>query len=762
MRRPLLSILVWMAIGCGWQAAGAQTLEFAIPAAASNEELAGAIPPLASRTIAAYTEPDADKRLDTLLRLQIGAGKYSDAKATLGSLQALRPALQTGTADLRTTAYELYVSAKLAEAGGSRAFADAYSEALRAELKTLNDRGAYDLGFRLQTHPNAFQNGLRGTRAAFKDKTSLTPDEAVRIVRSYVDWRIANETFALSDTVLQADSADRYIIKDDVLIKTPDGAMLSAIVVRPARTREPLPTALNFYIQTSLPFARDKAILAAAHGYVGVVADARGKRLSPNPPEYTQHEPQDAYAVIDWVSRQPWSNGKVGMYGGSYSGLAQWAAVKNVHPALKTIVPYCANNAGYGLPMFNNVFITANYAYAFYAVSNKTLDDGVYADSNRWDRMLSNWYSGGRPFRELDQVDGRPNPDLQRWLKHPAYDAYWQSLAPYKGEYARIKIPVLSIDGYYDDGQTSALRHRAQHLEYNPTAEHYLVIGPYDHFGTQAARKPMELRGYLVDPVAQFDTVELTYQWFDYVLRGASKPAMLRDKVNYQVMGANVWKHAPTIEKMGNEVLTLYLTEAQQPEPKPDAFHVMSARKPAAAGSLEQVVDFADRKTVNNVRYYPAPIVGRNLDGATGLRYLSAPFETVVEVNGIPDGVLHATLNKKDLDYGLTLYEVMPDGRLFHLGYTLGRASYAKDETRRQLLEPGKAESIPFRGMPLISRQLSKGSRLLVVLDVNKNSLAQINYGTGKDVSDESIADAKEPLRVQWHNDSYIRVPIWR
>jgi hypothetical protein len=57
---------------------------------------------------------------------------------------------------------------------------------------------------------------------------------------------------------------------------------------------------------------------------------------------------------------------------------------------------------------------------------------------------------------------------------------------------------------------------------------------------------------------------------------------------------------------------------------------------------------------------------------------------------------------------------------------------------------------------------MSKGSRLLVLVTVNKNAWAQVNYGTGKDVSDESIADAKEPLNVHWYNDSFVTVPIWR
>lgn len=62
----------------------------------------------------------------------------------------------------------------------------------------------------------------------------------------------------------------------------------------------------------------------------------------------------------------------------------------------------------------------------------------------------------------------------------------------------------------------------------------------------------------------------------------------------------------------------------------------------------------------------------------------------------------------------------------------------------------------------MVSRRLSKDSRLLVTLNVNKNPYAQINYGTGKDVSDEDITDAKVPLLIKWYNDSYVKIPIWK
>ena len=129
-------------------------------------------------------------------------------------------------------------------------------------------------------------------------------------------------------------------------------------------------------------------------------------------------------------------------------------------------------------------------------------------------------------------------------------------------------------------------------------------------------------------------------------------------------------------------------------------------------------------------------------------------------MSGLITGELKAAIDRRDFDFTWALYEAMPDGKYFNLSYYLGRASYAADRTTRRLLTPGKTASLPFSRTPLISRQLSKGSRLLLLVTVNKNPFAQVNYGTGRDVSDESIADAKQPLKVRWHNASFIDVPL--
>ncbi|HEU4779480.1 MAG TPA: CocE/NonD family hydrolase C-terminal non-catalytic domain-containing protein, partial [Steroidobacteraceae bacterium] len=122
-------------------------------------------------------------------------------------------------------------------------------------------------------------------------------------------------------------------------------------------------------------------------------------------------------------------------------------------------------------------------------------------------------------------------------------------------------------------------------------------------------------------------------------------------------------------------------------------------------------------------------------------------------------GELMLTINKKDFDLGVTVYEAMPDGKLFHLGYALQRASYAEDPTKRNLLSAGKPARVKFE-TAMTSRQMLPGSRLLVLVDAVKNPTAQVNYGTGKDVSDESVKDAGDPLAIEIRSGSYFEVPL--
>lgn len=552
------------------------------------------------------------------------------------------------------------------------------------------------------------------------------------------------------------DPTSPYNIQDSVLITTPDGATVSAIVVRKKDVTQPLPAILQFTI-----YVRDKGRdlkslkESADRGYIGVIAYSRGKRFSPNAIDPYEHEATDTYAVIDWVSKQPWCNGSVGMFGGSYNGFSQWAACKKLHPALKTIVPYVANRPGMGLPMENNVFVNPNYEWSFYVGNNKYLDTLVGNDRKRFRKMMFDWWQSGVAYNRMDSLDGMPNQWFQRWISHPDFDQYWQAMAPYERDFAQITIPILAFDGYYNDSQNSSLYYLRELQKYSPQTPWYLVMGPYGHFGTQIGGERV-INGYSVDSVALFDIKKITYQWFDYILKQGPKPERLADKINYEVMGANEWRSAPSLDRMHNGYLTFYLTNQ-----KTGSFYSLAPKKPSITGYLSQTVDFADRQTSNN-NYYPDPISRKEIDTSNGFVFVSEPLSESMLINGSFLAQLTISINKKDVDLGITLYELTPTGDYFHLSYYIGRASYANDITRRTLLKPNAQTTIDVSNTHLVSKQLSKGSRLVVAINVNKNPFSQLNYGTGNDVSTESIRDAKEPLLINWYTNSYFRIPVWQ
>ena len=552
-----------------------------------------------------------------------------------------------------------------------------------------------------------------------------------------------------------SETTEDYEIRN-VLIKTGDNADVSAMIVRKTDDDSAKPVVLQFTI-----YVRDRGRdLATAkelvdRGYVAVVAYSRGKRDSDHEILPYEHEANDVHEVIDWISHQPWCNGKVGMFGGSYNGFTQWAATRKLHPSLKTIVPYVAAGPGLGWPMENNVFVNANYEWSFLVANNKTLDLKTGSDRRRFREMQNRWWNTGVAYKAMDKIDGQPNRLFQRWISHPAYDSYWQEMVPYREEFSRIDIPVLSVDGYYNDSQISGLHFLREHYKHRPNAEHYLVIGPYSHFGAQLGGERV-VNGYEVDADALIKTKELTYQWLDHILKGQAKPSILKDKINYQVMGLNQWRSSPSLDGMSNDTLKFFL-HAQKSE---DGL-VMSEKAPDVSRFVEQEVDYSDRDTWHN-DYYPDPIIKEQMDSSNGFNFISEPLEESLLVSGCFSGQINAIINKADMDIGVTLYEVTPEKKYFHLSYFLGRASFAKDSTKRNLLTPNEKEAIPFSNTRLVCKKLSKGSRLLVHLNVNKNPFCQLNYGTGKDVSSETIADAGEPLTIKWLNSSFVEIPIWR
>jgi uncharacterized protein len=713
--------------------------------------LEAALPELACKSLSRLAADTADG-LERRLRLEFACGQYERALASLDEWNRKRTRNDGETVEpwLRL---ELHARATQQAAREGTTYGQVFRSVLTKKFAAFDDRSAVDSAWMLGLPAAAARAMLDRKLHEYEGRDALTDEQLLDVLYWHGTWQSVQAYSPELDAAIALDDAKRFAIDRGVPIRTKQGATLSADIVRPRRLSGPQPTALRFTIYSDPAFNLKSAKDAAARGYVGVLASARGKALSTDPIVPWETEVEDTWAVIDWISRQPWSDGQVGMYGNSYEAFAQWAAAKSGHPALKTIVPSGASSPGNGLPMQHNVFLNANYAWPLQVTNDRYMGDPALGDWNRWSSLLEKWFLSGRPLREIDAIDGRPNDVLQRQLRHPSFDAYWRSMQPHGREFARIRIPVLSLTGYFDDANPAAVNYLVDHHRYARNAEHYLVIGPWAHRDNLSGRKSAVVNGYTIDPAADIDTEALVYEWFDHVLRNGPMPRQLQDRINYEVMGANAWQHAPSIAKMATHTLRLYLTAETSAQR-----HVMSAVQPARDAFVEQTVDLADRATRNNL--YPASAWLESPDAPTRVAYVSAPFDEPVCVCGQVIGALQASIDRRDFDFSWSLYELTPDGRYFNLSYYLGRASYAADPATRHLLTPGRKTSLPFSMTPLTARQLSAGSRLLLLLTVNKNEYAQVNYGTGKDVSAESIADAGPPLRVRWHGASYVDIPV--
>lgn len=642
----------------------------------------------------------------------------------------------------------------LVENTNNAAFKQLLASLISERFSSLSDETLFRYQAALGWSVEGAQQYIHNIFKNYQTLTSLSEEQVIRLIVNTHLYHILANVIPVTDKVIKRENETRYFIEPNRLITTAAGIEHSVTIVKKRNAKSKMPTAFQFTIYADEKSHIQTAIHAAAHGYVGVIANSRGKRLSSNDIVPWEHEGEDANAVIDWISKQPWSDGQVAMYGGSYNGFTQWAAAKYMHPALKTIVPYAAASPITGLPIENNIYLTGNYEWAFFVTNNKTVDSSVYADWQKSNKLTEDLYKSGRSLSEIDKIDGTPNPWFQKWLKHPSYDKFYRDMLPYEKDYERINIPVLSFTGYFDGGQISAIDFLSRHHQFNDKANHTLVIGPYNHVTAQGVARSHH-SNYELDQVAlQKNTDEMALEWFDHVLFGKEKPQLIKDKVNYQLMGSNSWQHSESYKGLNERNQRFFLAKSKDTENS----GLLLKKSNSSLDTFIQTIDLADRSEERN--QIPWPLIKDQLDNENSLTFFTEPFTRAQQYAGAVTGSFNIAINKKDVDIGFNLYEQTEDGKFFHLTRYIGRASYAKDMSTRELLIPNRKTEVPIVNGRMTAKLIAKGSCLVLVLDVNKNRAAQVNMGTGKDVSFESIEDAGEALNIKWYSDSKIFLPI--
>ena len=538
-----------------------------------------------------------------------------------------------------------------------------------------------------------------------------------------------------------------------------DGVHLNATVYRPAGQAAPLPV-----IFTLTPYIADsyhaRAMYFAQHGYVFALVDVRGRGNSEGKFEPFANEGRDGHDVVEFLARQPWSNGKVTMWGGSYAGFDQWSTLKEAPPHLATIVPAAAAHAGVDFPYFRGVWSTYDIQWLTFT-SGDTGNNNLFGETPFWIDKFRDYFLTQVPYATLDRIVGNTSTVFQKWLEHPTYDAYWKAMAPTPEQYARINVPILTITGDYDGDQPGAMSYYLEDMRYGSAAakaNHYLIIGPWDHAGTRTPAK--EVGGLRFGDASMLDLNDLHRQWYDWTMKGGPKPAFLKKRVAYYVVGpgAENWKYADSLDEIASGKRTLYLHSENSRAN--DVFH---------SGELadERSASAPDRFTYDPRDLRPAELekeeikkpltderYALNLFG-NGVVYHSEPFAEAAEVSGYVKLTVWMSADVPDTDFTAALYEIMPDGSSVQLTSDLLRARFRDGVDQERLLTPDEVTRFDFRGFTWFSRRVSKGSRLRLVIACPNSIYLEKNYNSGGRVEFESGKDARVAHVTVYHDEQH-------
>lgn len=538
-------------------------------------------------------------------------------------------------------------------------------------------------------------------------------------------------------------STDRVSLQWGVKIPLRDGVRLNATLYLPVRFDQPSPV-----IFTLTPYVgqtyHDRGVYFASHGSPFLTVDVRGRGNSEGIFKANGNEAKDGYDIIEWLAKQPYCNGKVAMWGGSYGGYVQWAAAKEFPPHLATIVPVAAPFRGVDSPMRNNIFTPYRIQWLT-LLGGHTSQDKVFADQPFWNHQFQRWFESGTAFKEIDQMLGLPSPVFQEWLRHPQRDAYWDSYNPTSDQYARLSLPILTITGIYDGNQPGALSHYREHIgNAGGDANHYLIIGPWDHAGTRTPRR--QFVGLDVGAASLLDLPQLHREWYAWTMQDGPKPPFLRDKVAYYVMVADEWRYARTLDAVTATHKALYLSSTVNPT---DVFHSgsLSEERPTQQSVAQYVYDPRDI-TLAALESSVDPesrVDHRMLYASVGRRlvYHTAPFVADTEVSGFFKLTVWLSIDRPDTDFFVAIHDVGMDGAAVLLTTDQMRARYRENEREPKLIDTAEPLRYDFQRFMFVSRLIRKGHRLRLVIGPIDSIFSQKNYNSGGAVAEETMQDAR-------------------
>ena len=559
------------------------------------------------------------------------------------------------------------------------------------------------------------------------------------------------------------------IVEKNVPARMRDGIVLRADVYRSSAFSEPLPVLLQ-----RTPYSKNDEGAAerfgaiAARGFIVVAQDTRGRYTSDGV-AVPHDEALDGYDSVQWAAGLPGSNGRVGMFGGSYLATTQLEAATLQPPALKALFPASSYARRHDMVFQGGAFylsdgLSWNLGQAI-DVRRRVLtpavdrDSPIGLDAEQRQMLRDRWY-WHLPLKSFNELDLRRfAPGYFQMLDHPSFDSFWDP-ADIQKRHDQFLAPAFHLTGWYDTLLTGTLKNFSG-LRANAatdTARKYqrIVIGPWTH--ARPTLKSTSIGDVSFGPNAGFDSEGAMIRWFDYWLKDGDRSAVETAPVRLFVMGANQWREEQEWPLARAKQTPYYLSSGGHANTAAGD-GVLSTGTPAARATADHYTydPAKPAPTGSSGGYSRTPADQRELEQRQDvLVYTSAQLTEDIEVTGPLVLTLWIQSSAKDTDFTGKLVDVFPDGTARALADGIRRARYRNGPTAPALLTPGRPTEITI-DLGATSNLFRAGHRIR--LEVSSSNFPRFDrnpntggaFGEDKDVRQAEQAilhDAAHPSRL--------------
>jgi putative CocE/NonD family hydrolase len=556
-------------------------------------------------------------------------------------------------------------------------------------------------------------------------------------------------------------------------VRMRDGVHLSVDVHRPsAEERHPAILVHTPYNNNS-PAWTQRARWFAQRGYVVAIADTRGRFDSEGDWDpFDKHHKTDGYDLVEWLARQSWCSGKVGMMGPSYLGWTQWWTATQAPPSLKAIAPEVAPpDAFVNAPYQHGILVgwAMDWAAMMAGRTTQVVGEGAYSGftpTRARDLMRT-------PYVELNQFRGALDaPWFDRWIRHNlAGSEYWQGIA-YQGKenYSRVTVPSLNVTGWFDanfPGAPLNYQGMKQHGATPAARRPHLVIGPWPH-GFNRSRM---IGAFDYGPEAVIDWDGYVCRWFDHHLKGLNNGVGQDPPVHVFVMGRNRW-YAEKDWPLPRTQWTKYYLHGQG--------KANTLMGDGTLGTTPPGEEPSDTFMYDPEKPTPSPFKGGHLeDGAVDTRetaaredvlvYTTPPLEAEVEVTGPITARLFAATSARDTDWMVRLIDVHPNGHAALLCDGVLRArcrdpqqAGAFNAEKLSTIEPDQVYEYTIHFWRATANLFSKGHRIRVEISSSYFPYYLRNLNTGADnvgLETRSVV-ARQTIHHSSRYPSHVVLPV--